>query len=507
MADNKPLAKKNINHTNPQISALNSYIRSLLYTLRNSCCFSLLFFGYSFPLLAQLTQLTITIPANAFPPLQAVDSAVYVAGSFNGWHPARPDHRLRRQADGSLSLTVDSLKVNEEIEYKFTRGDWSKVETTAKGDFLPNRRLLVKAGTKVTHTIENWEDKLRYPTTVSMYANKKGLITTEIFIPQLQRHRRVWVYLPPDYQWSAERYPVIYLQDGQNLFDNSTSFSGEWGVDETLNLLFAGGDKGAIVVGIDNGGKERLNEYSPWLNPKYGGGEGEAYMQFVVETLKPYVDSAFRTLPEREHTALGGSSMGGLISMYGGIKYQDVFGKLFIFSPSFWFSEECYKQVENWQKDLPQRVYFLCGRPEGKGTVETDMKQMYETLLEAGFPPENLQFVVKEDGQHSEWFWRREFAEAYKWVFEYEGDTVDYSVEEELPFVLHPIPFGDSLSISWKGFEPTFAFALFNSTGQNVLYLHHKGSLTLPTDRLDKGVYLLIIEAGGRGFRKKILRE
>src|SRR5690606_36165183 len=144
--------------------------------------------------------------------------------------------------------------------------------------------------------------------------------------------------LPPDYETSAKYYPVLYMHDGQNLFDVRTSFSGEWKVDEHLDSLFLLGDPGCIVVGIDNGGTNRINEYSPWVNPQYGGGQGDQYIEFLIETLKPYIDQNYRTLPDAEHTGIMGSSMGGLISYYGGLTNQNVFGRIGAFSSSFWFS-------------------------------------------------------------------------------------------------------------------------------------------------------------------------
>ncbi len=157
-------------------------------------------------------------------------------------------------------------------------------------------------------------------------------------IPQLNRERRIWMYLPPDYEVSNEAYPVVYMHDAQNLFDETTSYSGEWSVDETLDRLFKDKNLKLIVVGIDNGGEKRLDEYSPWKNEKYGGGEGDAYLDFVVNTLKPYIDNNFNTLKDKTNTAIIGSSMGGLISHYAALKYPEVFGKIGVYSPAFWFS-------------------------------------------------------------------------------------------------------------------------------------------------------------------------
>lgn len=124
------------------------------------------------------------------------------------------------------------------------------------------------------------------------------------------------------------------MHDGQNVFETATSFSGEWEVDESLNALHENGDYGCIVVAIDNGGAFRLDEYSPWINTQFGEGQGDDYMQFIINTLKPDIDNSYRTKPERDYTGIMGSSMGGLISMYGGMEYNSVFSKIGAFSPS-----------------------------------------------------------------------------------------------------------------------------------------------------------------------------
>lgn len=169
-------------------------------------------------------------------------------------------------------------------------------------------------------------------------ASNVQILSKTFALPQLNTTRKIWLYLPPDYATSTKNYPVLYMQDAQNLFDNNTSFSGEWQVDETLNSLFAAGDYGAIVVGIDNGGSERLNEYSPWVNTDYGGGKGEDYMDFMANTLKPYIDANYRTRPEPSMNALIGSSMGAIISTFGACEYPEAFQKVGSFSPAYWFA-------------------------------------------------------------------------------------------------------------------------------------------------------------------------
>jgi predicted alpha/beta superfamily hydrolase len=139
------------------------------------------------------------------------------------------------------------------------------------------------------------------------------IIGSNFFIPQLNRYRRIWIYLPVSYATSGKKYPVLYMHDGQNVFDDSTSFSGEWGVDETLDTLEIK-TKEVIVVAIDNGGDKRMNEYSPYDMDRFGKGEGDLYVDFLVNTLMPYINRNYRTKKYGRNTFVAGSSMGGLIS-------------------------------------------------------------------------------------------------------------------------------------------------------------------------------------------------
>lgn len=251
-----------------------------------------------------------------------------------------------------------------------------------------------------------------------------SVLNADFQIPQLGRARRVWIYLPPSYATSLDRFPVLYMQDAQNVFDNATSFAGEWGVDETLDSLQALGDKGVIVVAVDHGGQRRIDEYSPWKNTKYGGGEGEPYVDFLVKTLKPYIDSHYRTLPDRLNTGIAGSSLGGLVSLYAILKYPDVFGRAGIFSPALWFAPAIHSYVRA-AKPLRSdaRLYFVSGALEAasreeSGVYVAEQKRMIDDLLAAGLKSEvNVISIIRPDGKHAEWFWRREFPTAYQWLF------------------------------------------------------------------------------------------
>lgn len=244
------------------------------------------------------------------------------------------------------------------------------------------------------------------------------IIANKFKIAGLDRERTVRIYLPPGYDASNEAYAVIYAHDGQNLFDDSTSYVGEWGIDESLNRLSEEKGLNLIVVGIDNGQEKRMNELSPWANEKFGEGEGDAYMNFIVEQVKPFVDSTYRTLPDREHTAIMGSSMGGLISHYAIYRFPKIFGKAIIFSPSYWYSDK----VWNFTKDNPlphdARIWMEIGQHEGNAVDDTE--RMFKQIRKSGHPKDQIVELVDPEGEHNETSWRRQFVPAILWLFEVE---------------------------------------------------------------------------------------
>jgi alpha-glucosidase len=243
------------------------------------------------------------------------------------------------------------------------------------------------------------------------------VLSTPFVIPGLGRERTVRIYLPPGYESGAQHYPVLYMHDGQNLFDEATAYIGkEWGVDEALNALAKSQGLRVIVVGIDNGGVERIHELNAWDNPQYGRGEGEQYMAFVVDVLKPWVDRHYRTRPDRRHTAIMGSSMGGLISSYAISHYSAVFGGAGIFSPAYWLAPQVFADTEAHPPPRATRVYFYAGGSEND-TMVPDMQRMVAVLRRAGLPPRNLAVEINPVGRHDEDAWRAEFPRAVAWLF------------------------------------------------------------------------------------------
>lgn len=240
----------------------------------------------------------------------------------------------------------------------------------------------------------------------------KNVSTFTIDAPQLKTTKKIWVYLPENYTTTLKKkFSVIYMHDAQNLFDAKTAFAGEWNVDEKLDSLRAQ----VIVVGIEHGNDKRIEELTPYKNEKYGGGNADNYVDFIVKTLKPYIDKNYRTKPKPKNTTIMGSSLGGLVSFYAAVKYPEVFGKAGVFSPSFWFSKEIFTFTEKAPK-IKTKIYFLCGDNEDEDMVK-DMTKM-ERLLDTKrcYCLHLTKSKIVKGGQHNEKLWRDGFAKAVVWL-------------------------------------------------------------------------------------------
>jgi predicted alpha/beta superfamily hydrolase len=246
-------------------------------------------------------------------------------------------------------------------------------------------------------------------------------------IASLHRTRTVRLYLPPSYATApAKRYPVIYMHDGQNLFDDATSYAGEWGVDESMNELARTKGFEAIVVGIDNGGEHRNSELTSWANPRIAAVEGPQYMAFVVETLKPWIDAHYRTLPGRESTAMIGSSLGGLVTHYALLRYPQVIGKAGILSPSYWISQKVYDDTKAHPWPAGTRTWFYIGGQEDEEAVP-DVERMLALLATQPHPAQDIAWHVEPRARHNEQAWRVEFPRVVAWLFELPGSEAPSS--------------------------------------------------------------------------------
>lgn len=362
----------------------------------------------AFLLTGASAQYTVTL--KAFLPGAYTNERFYVAGNFNGWNPASADHQLRSEGKNTMAV---SFRVPEAtvIEFKFTKGSWEKAETTASGAGIENRMLKVESDTTVSVTIEGWRDWFpQAPKNQTASANVR-IIDTAFNIPQLKTKRAVRIYLPQGYTSNKQTYPVLYMHDGQNLFDEALNPFGEWGVDEYLDSA----KKKCIVVAIDHGGKTRMTEYNPYTNERFGKGTGSAYTTFIVNTLKPYIDKKFRTKKTAAHTFVAGSSMGGLISFYAALKYPNVFGRAGIISPAFWINyKEVEAEIKQSKKRTGQRLFIYAGQMESENLLQEviGIFNQYNNRLVGN--PVKLSF--KALGKHNEQSWRMIMPEFFEWL-------------------------------------------------------------------------------------------
>jgi len=236
-----------------------------------------------------------------------------------------------------------------------------------------------------------------------------------VYSPELGNTRDVHVYLPPSYAHSGRHYPVIYMHDGQNLFDASAAFADEWQVDETFERIGRDGIE-AIVVAIPNMGAQRIEEYSPFRDKRQRGGRGEAYLDFVVHTLKPAVDARFRTRAERTHTGIMGSSMGGLISLYGFFRHPGTFGFAGVMSPALWFADRAIYAYVAPRQGWAGKVYVDIGTGEGRPLVR-DARLMARLLRRTAARPRlNLMYVEDKGARHNESAWSGRFERAVRFL-------------------------------------------------------------------------------------------
>jgi predicted alpha/beta superfamily hydrolase len=243
----------------------------------------------------------------------------------------------------------------------------------------------------------------------------------EDFVSRLvEDHHDLLVYLPPMYETEGERrFPVLYMQDGQNLFDPETSFikGNYWRMGETADALVgAGAIEPLIIVGIYNAGVKRVDEYTPVEDKRLGGGHADAYGRMLVEELKPFIDAHYRTLPGAEHC--GGSSLGGLVSLYLGLRYPMIFCGLAVMSPSVWWRNRAIlKTVAALAEKPALRIWLDIGTKESTRAVP-DTRALRDALISKGWRlGEDLAYLEAEGGEHTESAWAQRAGPMLQFLF------------------------------------------------------------------------------------------
>jgi predicted alpha/beta superfamily hydrolase len=239
--------------------------------------------------------------------------------------------------------------------------------------------------------------------------------------PELHRHERFRsrflrnqrdfiVYLPPRYHQQPERlFPVLYLHDGQNLFDGATSFvpGMDWHVGHTADdFILTGAVQPLIIVGIYNAGKSRVNEYTPTKAPRLGGGRADRYAKFLVREIMPFVQREYRVLSDPRVTGIGGSSLGGLLSLYLGLKHPRIFGRIAALSPSVWWNQRViFRFAADARVEPRPRVWLDIGTQEGPRIVQ-EVEQFRDILLKKGWQlGKDLFYQRVEGAEHNEAAW------------------------------------------------------------------------------------------------------
>ncbi|MBN2795558.1 MAG: alpha/beta hydrolase [Clostridia bacterium] len=261
------------------------------------------------------------------------------------------------------------------------------------------------------------------------------IIIDEIYVPYLDHKRPIRIYLPPNYDDNTA-FPVVYMHDAQNLFDTATSSYGAiWDIHDHMNAIYSHYKQGYIVVGIDNheGRNNRLNEYSPWVNTTLKdntyysdiqedvGGLGEKYVNFLVNDLIPYINKQYKTLSGPY--ALIGSSMGGFISLYAGVKYPEIFNKIGAFSTAVWFAEKpLLELMENSQYSKNSQWYLDIGTKETSNEAFDALymegtQKVYE-ILEKKVQPSQRKLVIDDGGIHNERDWSKRFYKAFEFLYQ-----------------------------------------------------------------------------------------
>jgi predicted alpha/beta superfamily hydrolase len=366
------------------------------------------------------SQFKVEVIINQKPKSHQQD-AIYITGAFNKWAPGDTASLVSKPVNGKQKFTITNLKPGL-LEFKFTRGDWTTLESTKDGRLVAPRRAIISKDTVINVEIEGWRDD--FP--ASTASKQVHLLSDSFDVPQLGLKRKIWIYLPEGYEKSKGRFPVLYMHDGQDLFDEATSQGRigplEWGVDETIDQAKVK----TIVVAIehDEDKLKRVKEYFYHDNEENADVEGKKHLDFIVSTLKPYIDKNYRTKTDKANTFMSGSSMGGLITFYAGLNYPDVFGTLGVLSPSIWLdhgniNKEIAQKLNN--PSIKKQRYFFYGggnenrtKPDGSFVkMNDDINKAVEEFKASGA---DIKVSINPEGRHGAWYWKSAFTEFYQWL-------------------------------------------------------------------------------------------
>ncbi|PWA05959.1 alpha/beta hydrolase [Flavobacterium psychrotolerans] len=339
---------------------------------------------------------------------------VYISGNFNHWHTQDKKFEMEKIGNGLYHYKFPAdFSYPEELLYKYTKGDWSEVEIDKYGNRTENHSCKQSSGIRKDH-VDKW--RKNWLPFKPNFLPKVHLISEEFEIPQLNKTRRIWALLPHDYETSLEHYPVMYLQDAQNLFNENAQY-GNWEIDKKLAVMSEYNIGKIIIIAIEHAEEDRIKEYNVGKTI-LGVGQGKKYIRFITDTLKPFIDKKFRTKSEREFTGIGGSSMGGLVSIFSGLMYPEVYGKLMIFSPSLWVIPKRDFANIDFSESGDTKIYLYAGGDESETMIE-HVKKFRKKMIKNEFVSNKMKINLSINmlGKHNETYWSDEFPKAIEWLF------------------------------------------------------------------------------------------
>lgn len=375
---------------------------------------------------AAQVELYVTVPKNT-----PSGTVLTLGGDFNSWNPSANGYALTKLEDGRHKYVFQDIDKGVVLNFKVTRGNWDSVEIAASGANRDNRNFLVSDDRHVFEIeVADWADlsDKEPPSTIV-----GTVVMQDIELPTFAGKRKLRIYLPPDYRQNKKSYPVLYMTDAQNVFDNKTANAGEWQIDELMEAFAKeGSELTSIVVAIDHAGVNRRMEYLPfhlggagwslfnWEKGKLG--SGKQFADWLVSDLKPQIDAQYRTLKGREHTSIMGSSMGGLISCYTALLHQETFSKAGCLSSAFLkrlVGNELIEFIEATPKRLPVKFHMDMGDNEFGlfgDDILIETQEVHDALIKAGFLPANVRNQVIKGGTHDEPSWRSRTRDILEWL-------------------------------------------------------------------------------------------
>ena len=350
-------------------------------------------------------------------------ASIFLAGSLPSMGPWKPDGlQLVRAKESNEWRGTLNAKKGDVLQYKCTQGTWGTVEKTAQGKDIPNRVLRIVENTTVEITVEGWSKSAVQRSTVT-----GDIDVLEIHDDSIAATRRVQVWRPNAYTTSEDRYPVLYLMDGQNVFDSvAAAFGVEWQADESADSLIAKNEIPPILIVAVNNSKERMREYT-----RDKEGLPMDHLEWLIQMVKPEVDRRYRTLPDPANTTLGGSSLGGLFALEAFSTKAEIFGNAVCMSPSLaWDDERLLRSIEkeglkNRQRSrAPKRKLWLdfgtmesADQDRSASHVERLMRLSRAIESVSSDDSIDLKTYLDEGAAHNEKAWARRFPDALRFIY------------------------------------------------------------------------------------------